>query len=279
MNNRALILSLAAAFVAWFFVSSYVESIEEQASKKFGTEILAVKAKRDIREGETILETMLTWEKIPKKYLEPSAVYSESKEDSTEESKQLMKSLVGTVALVSIRKDEQVTRNKLTEPSIRTGLAPQVTPGKRAITVPVNDFTGVGKLIKPGDRVDLIVVLEMGGGKENKLAKTLLQDVVILAVGRNVTNNIPRLVEREGGKEKVRSLTEDFSFNSVTLEVDPAQAQTIALVSANGDGVLTLALRNNDDSERAQQGAVTLIDVLGADAARIQRAPAGGAKR
>jgi pilus assembly protein CpaB len=280
MNNKALLLSIVAALTALFFVQSYVESEKDAIKAKYGTEVNVLKAKRDIKEGETILETMLSLEKVPKSFLEPASIHSLSEKPNDEESRVMIKSLVGTVALVPIRKDEQITRNKLTEPSIRTGLAPQIAPGRRAVTIPVNEFTGVGKLVKPGDRVDLIAVLEMGSGKENKIAKTLLQDIVVLAVGRNVTNNIPRIVEADpsNGKEKVKSLTEDFSFNSVTVEVEPAQAQALALVMANGDSALTLSLRNNDDADRSQSGAITLIDVLGADATRVQRNPSGAKK-
>jgi len=61
----------------------------------------------------------------------------------------------------------------------------------------------------------------------------------------------------------------------VTLEVEPAQAQSLALILANGDSSLTLSLRNNGDADRVNVGATTLSDVLGADAGRVQRVPTG----
>ena len=33
----------------------------------------------------------------------------------------------------------------------------------------VTEITGIAKLIKPGDRVDVIAVFDAGGGKENKI--------------------------------------------------------------------------------------------------------------
>ena len=278
MNNKALTLSLVMALFAVFFVQSYVTSIEDEARKKFGTEVLVLKAKRDFKEQETITEPMLELSLIPKRFLEPASVYFEKKE-ADKETERSLKALAGTVAIVPIKKGEQITYNKITEPSIRTGLAPQVAPGRRAIAIPVNEVTGVAKLVKPGDRVDLIAVIDVGGGKENKIAKTLLQDVVVLSVGRNITNNIARLVETDpvNGTQKTKSLTEDSSFQTVTLEVEPAQAQLLALVLANGDSALSLSLRNNDDTERYNASAVMIFDILGADAARVmQRMPAGG---
>jgi len=178
--------------------------------------------------------------------------------------------------MVPIKKDEQVTYNKITEPNLRTGLAPQVTPGKRAVAVPVNEVTSVGKLVKPGDRVDIITVFDGGTGKNSRIAKTILQDVVVLAVGRNVTNNVPRIFEKEamGENYRVTSLARFDGFSSVTVEVDPVQAQALALVMSVGDqSSLFLSLRNNDDSDRTNITAIGVFDVLGADSTRV-RAPA-----
>jgi pilus assembly protein CpaB len=275
MNNRALTLSLLMAVIAVFFVQSYVSSVEDTAKKKFGTEVLVIEAKRDIKEAETINETMLELKLVPKRFLEPAAVSFDKKDDDKESSEGL-KNLAGMVSIVPIKKGEQITLNKMVEPGIRTGLAPQITPGKRAVTVPVNETSGIAKLVKPGDRVDIIAVLDMGGGKEGKIAKTLFQDLVVLAAGRSVTGNIARTVEADanGGKDKVRSLAEDYSFASVTLEVDPMQAEQIALIMNSGDNVLDLSLRNNDDTERQNLNSTSYPELLGADIAKIPRKPA-----
>jgi len=273
MNSKALTLSVVMAIIAVFFVQSYVSSIEEDAKKRFGTEINVVVAKRDIKEMETINETLLEFKTLPKKFLEPASISLESKEPTEKESAKTLKGLVGTVAIVPIKKGEQLTYNKITDPSIRTGLAPQIAPGKRAIAIPVDEFSGVSKLIKPGDRVDLVAVID-AGGKDSKVAKTIFQDVVILSTGRYVTNNVARVVEPDslGGKDKVRSLAEDFSFTSVTLELDPVQAQAIALILANGDSRIVLSLRNNDDVDRNNIPSIIISDILGADSARAKAA-------
>ena len=166
MNNKAFTLSLAMAILAVFFVQSYVQSIEDETKKRFGTEVLVLVAKRDIKEMETLNETVWEFQSKPKKFIEPSAVYFEGKKEADEKVNSSLRSLVGSVAVVPIKKNEQITFNKLVEPSIRTGLSPQVTPGRRAIAIPVNETSGVAKLVKPGDRVDLVAVVDLGGGKE-----------------------------------------------------------------------------------------------------------------
>lgn len=278
MNNRALTLSLVMAALAVFFVNSYVQSIEDSAKKKFGTEILVVVAKRDVREMETIDETMIGLKLIPKDFKEPAAISYTKKSEDDKEATKSMKGLVGAVAMVPIKTGEQITYNKLTEPSMRTGLSPQIAPGRRAVAIPVNEVTGVSKLVKPGDRVDLIAVMQLGQGKEGRIAKTLFQDIVVLATGRAVTNNVARVLEQDiyTGKERLKNLTEDASFASISVEVEPAQAQMLALVLSNPDNQLLISLRNNDDTDRTQLLSTGFEDLVGADARRL---PAGGQPR
>ena len=277
MNSRALTLSLVMAILAVFFVESYVSSIEEKTQKKFGTEVLVVIAGRDIQEMDTIDETMVELKKIPKTFLEPSAIRFEDAEKSKAIT-DMKEILVGAVALVPIKKGEQVARNKLTEPSLRTGLAPQITPGKRAFAISVSETTAVGKLVKPGDRVDIIAVMSAGeDNNSNKVAKTILQDKVVLAVGRNVTNNVARLIENGGDaknpKPVVRSLTQFDGFSSVTLEVEPTEVQLLALLSA-GNTKMTLSLRNNDDQDRSNLGSLSFHYLVESDPAFGIRRPA-----
>ncbi|MBS1961899.1 MAG: Flp pilus assembly protein CpaB [Bdellovibrionales bacterium] len=275
MNNRAMTMALVIALIAVFLVSSWVSDVEERAKKRFGTNVLVLKAKIDIKESQTITQEMLYVENVPKTFKEPSAIaFERTSNDDEENNKDLQKSVAaifGTVAIVPIKKGEQITYNKITEPGIRTGLAPQVAPGRRAIAMNVSNQSSVSKLIKPGDRVDVIAVLDMGAGKDSKISKTILQDVVVLSVGQNVTNNIARKVEVDGNRVNYKSLSEDSSYDTVTIEVDPEQAQVVALVAGNGENALTLILRNNDDTERKNFGSTMMSDILGGDAGRIQR--------
>ena len=281
MNSRAMTLSVFMAGIAVFFVMSSVTSIEEQANKKFGDEITVLVAKEDIREMATIVDGMIEAKSVPRSFVEPSAINFDSKvKESSKEYAMETKRVIGNVAVVSIKKGEQLTLNKITEPNMRTGLAPQVTPGKRAVSISVDENTSVSKLVKPGDRIDLIAVVDGGssaGGREVKVAKTVFQDVVILAVGRHIANNIARRldVDPQTGQSRVKSLAEYDGFSSVTLELDPTQAQLVAAISAGSGNKLILTLRNNDDSDRVSIGSSRAVDIL-VDAPRSPASPAAG---
>lgn len=280
MNNRALTLSLAMAALAVFFVQSYVQSVEEKAKKDFGTEVLVLFAKKDIGEMENLDETSFDLLPLPKRFMEPAAIAYESKGRSSEEVGEDLRRLYGSVALVPIKKGEQITYNKFTEPGLRTGLSPQVTPGKRAVSIPVSETSGVGKLLKPGDRVDVLAIVSVGQTPDAKMVKTLLQDVAVLAVGRNVVNGIHRSLDLDiNGKVRTRSLTQYDGFSSVTLEVDPSQAQLLTLMQGIGSNTLSLTLRNNDDSERVPIGSASMNEVMGSDSARKPASPPQGGAR
>jgi pilus assembly protein CpaB len=281
MNSRAMTLSLVMAGIAVFFVMSSVSSIEQNATTKYGDEVTVLVAKQDIREMGTILDSMVEAKSVPRNFVEPTAVRFDGKLDveSAEGSKLYsvqLKKVVGSVAIVAVKRGEQLTLNKVTEPSMRTGLASQVTPGKRAVAVPIDEATSVAKLVKPGDRVDVIAVVGTPGfgGRDIKTAKTIFQDVVILAVGRSIVNNVARRVDVEpGGATRIRSLTDYDGYNSVTLELDPAQAQLVTAVYAENANKIILSLRNNDDADRVVIGnASRAVDAINDS----QRVPASG---
>ena len=280
MNSRAMTLSVIMAGIAVFFVMSSVSSIEEDAKKKFGDEVTVLVAKQDIKEMDTILDVMIEARQVPRRFVEPSAIAFTSGKDEAQEYSIETKRIVGNVAIVSIKKGEQLSLNKITEPNMRTGLSPQVTPGKRAMSVPVDENTSVSKLIKPGDRVDIIAVVDVSAGagaRESKVAKTIMQDVVILAVGRNITNNIARKVDIEAGtnKARIRSLTEYEGYSSITLELDPSQAQVIAAITGGASNKLIFTLRNNDDTDRTNLLGTRATDAITGDV-RMPAAQAPG---
>jgi pilus assembly protein CpaB len=262
MNNKAFTISLALAALAVFMIYEYISSKEQEYKAKYGSETAVVIAKKDIPELSEIHANMIEIVSKPKQFIEPG------KTTSKEE-------VVGFIVSVPIRKGEQITLNKIVAPGVKTGLSRQISVGKRALAIPVSDDTAVGRLLKPGDRVDLVATIDPPGGtKGSQITKVILQDVLVLAVGEWVTTVAPRKVEKDDatGKDLVRNLNVERNFNTITLEMEPVQAPQVVLLQ-NAGARLTVMLRNSDDTDRLSLGAVTLLDVLGADTNKIIRAP------
>jgi pilus assembly protein CpaB len=250
--TRNLWISLGAAVFAMALIYSYSQEKKAEYDKRYGTSKRVVIAAKDILEMGTIDDTMLQIEERPVDFIQPGAV------ETPEEA-------VAMVAATPIKKGEQILVTKLLKPGPNTGLSLQVAPNKRAVTIPVDEVRGVSKLLRPGDRVDVITSVDTGRGQSQKReVKTLLQDVIILATGVNVTNNIPRKLESDtGGKQSYRNLIGDTTFTGVTVEVTPKEAQNLIYIMSTSPGSIYLTLRNPNDRAVTTMSTATVDTVLG----------------
>ncbi|KSB89841.1 Flp pilus assembly protein CpaB [Caulobacter vibrioides] len=110
-----------------------------------------------------------------------------------------------------------------------------LSPGARAMAVPVTSETAAGGFILPGDRVDVLISRDApnsdsnGAGKQ-VVAETVLQNIRVLALDQATT--------AEKDAKTIVAAT-------ATLEVRPAEAE--ALTRAKASGPVTLALRAYTD--------------------------------
>lgn len=267
MQNKAFTISFIVAVLAVSMVYSYVSSTEESFKQKYGTEITVVVAKKDIKELEILDETNLGTASMPSTFKQPGTTKT-------------IEDLKGSLAIAPIMKDEQITRSKVTQLGARTGLARQIAVGKRGMTINVSDQSAVAKLIKPGDRVDVLANLDPNGGgnRLNFEIRTIMQDVLVLATGKYVNNTIPGILEKDpfntNAKPAKVPLSEYTGFSNVTLEVDPFQAQVLVFAEKNLQGVY-LVLRNNDDNTKEELTRTKMTDLMGRDGAAAAPAPTG----
>jgi pilus assembly protein CpaB len=253
MNSRAFTLSLVIAGIAVFMVYSFLEGREAQFVEEYGNPSPVVMAKVDIKELELIDDRKLQIENVPKKFQMPGHFKK-------------IEELYNTIAAVPIKKGEQITRPRITYPGAQSGLSRQISVGKRALAVQIDEAQAVSKLIKPGDRVDVLALIDYAGGKRERIkVKTVLQDVLVLSTGLNVTNNIPLVNMESGGESREMKLNNYTNFNTVTFELTPFEVQKMVYLIAAGNGIF-LALRNNDDKSKELIGGTRLFEVLGDDA-------------
>ena len=236
-QSRTLWISVGAALFAMLLIYSYSQEKKAEYDKKFGAAKRVLVASKDILEMQTVDDTMVQIEEKPTEYVQPGSI--ENPEDA-----------VGLVAAAPIKKGEQMLVTKLLSPGPNTGLSLQVAPGKRAMTIPVDDVCGVSKLIRPGDRVDLLTAIDAGNGLNRKTeVKTLMQDITVLATGIQITNNIPRSLETDGSGKATgyRNLRGDLSFSTITVEASPQEAQDLIAIMASSPGSIYLTLRHPSD--------------------------------
>lgn len=236
-ETRTLWLSIASAVFAVVLLYGWAQDKRATMARKFGQTKTVVVARQDIREMEIIDESKLEVVEKPADFIQPLAV-----QNPTE--------IVGQIALAPIKMGEQILETKLVLPGESTGLSFQVSPGKRASTISVNNVNSVAKLIKPGDHVDVIVAIDDGKGVDKiRKVKTLIQNVPVLATGQSIVDNIPLKV-RQGDEEnfEIRNLRVENDYSTITLEVTPSEAQQLFyLISINNP--ISLTLRNPNDHQ------------------------------
>lgn len=163
-----------------------------------------------------------------------------------------MEAVVGKVALSNLSADTPVTDQDVEEKGASLGLSYVIPPSMRAVTVAVDPVIGVAGFLKPGDHVDVVATFNRGRGQ--MVAKTVLQDVTLLALGSQLEKE---RMKKEGG-DKPTSLDRR---DTATLLVTPAEAEKLVL--AENEGKLRLVLRAAGDVLRVDSGGITTQTVTG----------------
>ncbi|MBA3052159.1 MAG: Flp pilus assembly protein CpaB [Candidatus Omnitrophica bacterium] len=235
MQNRKVIL-IAAVFglMAVLLVQTFLSSVEKKY--KVGSEpVNVLVAKGYISEGTLITEDMVDIKRIPRNFVQPGAVTSV---------KQLMneQGMYVNATLVPILEGEQVTSTKLVQPGKETGMSIVIPEGYRAVSVAVNDITGVARLIKPGDRVDVIGTSEFTV-KHRPIVRsfTAFQNVLVLAYNQNIMGTVIAPEKKEGqGMGEMPQEDQQEKIPTVTLALTPDQAQKITHLAKIGEIQLSL---------------------------------------
>ncbi|MFP5386463.1 MAG: Flp pilus assembly protein CpaB [Bacteriovoracia bacterium] len=257
MNSRAFTTSLMLAAVAVFMIYSYIESRETELQSDYGNKTPVVVAKEDIKELEIIDDRKVQIITVPKKFQMPGSFSR-------------VEDLYNTIAAVPIKKGEQITVPRVTYPGAQSGLSRQISIGKRALSIQVTENQAVSRLLKPGDRVDILALVDYASGKKERLkVKTVLQDVLVLSTGLYVTNSVPLVNLKSETDSRQMKLNSYTNYNTVTLELSPFEVQKMVFLISAGNGIY-LSLRNNDDKTVERIQATRLYDVLGEDAAEAK---------
>lgn len=120
-----------------------------------------------------------------------------------------------------------------------------IPEGFRACSIKVSGEVVVGNLVKPGDRVDVIVFLRKSGDVPLTGTRTILRDVRVFAVN----SKTERSVDEQG---------QVTTAQTVTLLVNPKQVELLTLASELGN--LRLCLRRPNDAQSIASDDGTTVE-------------------
>lgn len=155
-----------------------------------------------------------------------------------------VEALVGDVPRVDVPEGAVVTSSLLSNP-----VAMQLRPGERALAVPVDEISGVGFRVQPGDYVDVVLTLKiadpaptgMGMNKEHSESRLLASRLRVLAYGVRDLPRIGTAPAAPGAKSEQTEPPPKMAVLAVPVdEIDP-------LVLGAQSGKLSLALRHPGD--------------------------------
>ena len=231
--NKARIMVLTIALVAGA-VAAYLASGSDdkpapvQQVVQLPTVDVLV-AKNDIGLGQTIKPEDLQWQTWPASAASSSFI---RRNDRPEATTQLSRS----IARAPFVTGEPIRDQKLVRADGSGFMAAILPSGMRAISTEISPETGAGGFILPNDRVDVILSKrdknpDRGGATDVVNSEIILANVRVLAIDQT-----PK--EKDGQNVVVGK--------TVTLELKPEQAETLA--RARQSGTLALALRSIADA-------------------------------
>jgi len=214
----------AAALLTWFLYSQTV-------APKHDRMVTVLAASADLPAGTRIQKVHLKKIAIPQATAPRATV--------AEEALALDRAL-----LFPVTQNEPILSTRLSSVAGADGVAAMIEPGKRAVSVSVADASSAGGLIQPRAHVD--VLFTKTGSMAEAVTTTVLEDVVVLSIGRNV--EAPGAVSAGTQAQPQQNTSGN---RSVTLLVTPDQARIVEL--ARNQGRISLALRNPKDTAKSDE--------------------------
>ncbi|MDH5492196.1 MAG: Flp pilus assembly protein CpaB [Myxococcales bacterium] len=220
MNRTALLAAVVVAFLGILLFGLYTKRFEQEV--RGGEPISILMATTDIPLGEPLTRSVLGTRDIPESYIEDRHI----RESDIER-------ILGVKVSTALRSNQSLHWTDLSTTSQeRRELSSLLREGMRAITVQATRSSAFGGLLRPGDRVDVLLTAIRPGGTE-EITVPLLQNILALAVGADTGG--PDATDEQGRRQS----------RDVTLAVTMEQAAM--LTHAEKRGELQLVLRNPND--------------------------------
>lgn len=210
----AFFLSLSTAFMVYNFLGS---NGAQQPPPE--AEVVFV-AKTAILPKTKITADMIQEVKIPGEYVQAGTISDKNK-------------VIGAVVRDKIEAGEHITERRLFLEGKSAGFTGVIPSGKRAVTLAVNEVTGIAGFIKAGDYVDIVAVFDAGTVGDNT-GGLILENILVLASNKETENGVVETSAKDAPKEAVK-------MGTVTLALDPEAAAKLVL--AEEKGKVHLALR------------------------------------
>lgn len=230
MDRQKLLILFGVAWLSAAGLTWFVYATTKAPRSEARTVVYA--PSRDLPVGAIIHKTDLKPVTVASKDLPKGALTNESQ-------------VLDRVVLYPFSANQPLIESGLSRIGSPEGIPATIPEGHRAVSVQINDVSGVSGLILPGSRVD--VLFTRPGTMSEAISSTILQNVRVLAMGKIVQAG--QTVDPKAPKITV-----------ATLIVTPDQARILEL--AKSEGRVSLSLRNPLDPQADGDTTPISTDVL-----------------
>jgi pilus assembly protein CpaB len=239
---RAKTLLLTALFLGSLIAAAiaFVNVMPKTGATVPKEQILA--ATVPLSAGTLLRAQDVTWypvsETEPDQIVRPTGSALESKPEIVEETRA---SVYGAVLRHALTAGEPIRSGSFVKPGDRDFLQVVLSPGARAIAIPVSTGGASTGLLQPGDRVDVVLTQNF---KNDSAAEMKNTPVTRRSVSETVVENLRVLaIDALDAKPTASANPANGNFGrTVTLEVTPDQVELINVATELGK--LTVALRS-----------------------------------
>ena len=221
MNRTAILASVIVAALGFVLLGVYVRQFQREATG--GDPIALLAMSQDVAAGVPLTEQMLIVRTLPESYVEERQVLASA-----------LPRVLGVRSSIDLEANQTLLWTDLsTSPRDRSSLSSRIPKGMRAMSISGAGGRFSAELMRPGDRVDVLLTKATPGSAAKVVTVPLLQNLLVLAVG-----------DRFGAADVQSS---PLRSDSVTLLLTIDQASLLA--QARRDAILNLVLRNGNDLE------------------------------
>lgn len=215
----------------------------------------------------SVVDSSLGWQEWPEDNGETVSDHGGvvAKDDAAKE--EALKKMKGGIARVPLLKGLPITESMVAHVESGSTLSAILSPGMRSVTVSVDLATGVGGMVQPGDRVDVLLSTDLpdrdagtvdpisGQQRPRFVTETILRDLKVLTADRRVVSNAPK--PGDSAPAPAAGSAEPPPPTTVTLEATPRQVEKLVTASRMGKLTLTMVPMNRTKEEAGRRVPTT----------------------
>lgn len=243
----ALALGLLAAGLGWYYLRAsereIAASLEQDANSQRRDVVVARQALGD---GMVVMPAMVAKRSVPTEYVHNDALTPET-----------FVQFAGRQLTVPVAAGKPLLASFFAAP--RKVFAEEIERGVRAITIPVDEISSISGMLRAGDRIDFMYVVEKQKEGTQAVVVPLLQDVEVRATGQITSEQFASMRKRSEVSAEADPYAQQ-RYSTVTVAIAPGDAQKLIL--AQRMGKIVAALRNPEDRQTMRTG----VDAMDLDA-------------